>query len=182
MAGTPSADHPRAFTGADVAEAADLLAGRLADLAPDVVLTYDEHGGYGHPDHIQAHRVTLAAVLALPPASRPTVYAVVTPRTWAEEDRAWLRDHVPPDGPTVPGPDAPYAPSVVDDALVTHAVVDPAALPAQVAAVRQHATQVTVYDGYYALSNEIAARLPGREGYAVLDPETGRLRGRGAAR
>ncbi|GAA1153214.1 N-acetyl-1-D-myo-inositol-2-amino-2-deoxy-alpha-D-glucopyranoside deacetylase [Ornithinicoccus hortensis] len=172
MAGTASAEHPRAFVGADLAQAAELLAARLAELAPDAVLTYDPQGGYGHPDHIRTHEVTVAAVRSLPPAARPLLYAVLTPSSWAREDRAWLAGHVPADaGLTVPGPDEPYAVSVVDDDLVTHAVVDPAALGSQVAALREHATQVTVYDGYYALSNDIAARLAGREGYALLDPD-----------
>ena len=67
----------------------------------------------------------------------------------------------------MPGVDDPFAPSVVDDDLVTHAVVDPAALDRQVQALRGHPTQVTVHDGWFTLSNDIAARLPGREGYAL---------------
>ena len=43
---------------------------------PDVVVTYDEHGGYGHPDHIQAHRVTCAALASVPAGERPLLYAV----------------------------------------------------------------------------------------------------------
>ena len=49
------------------------------------------------------------------------------------------------------------------------AVVDRAALPAQVAALREHPTQVTVHDGWFTLSNDVAARLPAREGYARWD-------------
>lgn len=180
MAASEAAAHPLAFAGAPVAEAAELLAERLGILLPDLVLTYDAQGGYGHPDHIQTHRVTLAAVAALPQRVRPRLYAVLTPRSWAVEDRAWLAAHVPDgNGLTVPAPDEPFPPSVVDDELVTHAVEDPSAVADQVRALREHATQVRVLeDGpvpYYALSNTIAARLPGREGYAEIDPETGAL-------
>ncbi len=178
MEGSAAASHPRAFAGAPVGEAAAVLAALLEEVRPDVVLTYDRHGGYRHPDHVQTHRVTVAAVATLPTPRRPRLYAVLTPRSWAEEDRAWLRAHVPagttsPAGGTavVPGPDAPYPPSVVADEQVTHAVVDPGALPAQAAALREHATQVTVHDGWYTLSNDVAARLPGREGYAAVDVE-----------
>jgi N-acetyl-1-D-myo-inositol-2-amino-2-deoxy-alpha-D-glucopyranoside deacetylase len=73
------------------------------------------------------------------------------------------------------GPGDGFPPSVVDDGLVSHEVVDPAAVPVQEAALRHHRTQVTVGDGCYALSNDIAARLSGREGYARLDPTTGAL-------
>ena len=55
---------------------------------------------------------------------------------------------------------------MVPDELVTNVVQDPAALPRQVAALREHPTQATVFDGFYTLSNDIAARLPGREGFA----------------
>jgi N-acetyl-1-D-myo-inositol-2-amino-2-deoxy-alpha-D-glucopyranoside deacetylase len=178
MAGSPAASHPRAFAGADVDEAATLLAEQLAAIAPDVVLTYDPEGGYRHPDHVQTHRVTVAATRQLLAAggSGPRLYVALTPQSWVREDRRWLAEHVPdatrsPDGGTVsvPKEDDPVPPSVVDDARVTHAVVDPSAVPAQVAALREHPTQVTVHDGWYALSNDIAARLPGREGYARWD-------------
>lgn len=53
MAGTPSAQHPDAFVRADPAEAMALVAAHIRALRPDVVVTYDAQGGYGHPDHIQ---------------------------------------------------------------------------------------------------------------------------------
>jgi N-acetyl-1-D-myo-inositol-2-amino-2-deoxy-alpha-D-glucopyranoside deacetylase len=176
MAGTPTAAHPAAFGGADVDEAAALVASVVTGLRPSVVVTYDEHGGYGHPDHIQAHRVTCAAVASLPEPERPTLYAVLTPRSWALEDRAWLAEHVPASaGWRVPAPGDPFPPSVVDDGAVTHEVIDPGAVPAQEDALRAHRTQVSVGERCYALSNDIAARLSGREGFALLDPETGAL-------
>jgi N-acetyl-1-D-myo-inositol-2-amino-2-deoxy-alpha-D-glucopyranoside deacetylase len=155
-----------------------VLVAHLEELRPDVVLTYDPEGGYRHPDHVQAHRVTVAALASLPRERRPRLYVVLTPRPWAEEDREWLRNQVP-DGVTSPaggvahGPaaDAPYPPSVVADGLVTHAVADEAALRVQVAALHEHPTQVTVHEGWYTLSNDIAARLPGREGYAIWEVE-----------
>ena len=178
MAGSEAAAHPRAFAGAPVEEAAAVLALHLEELRPDVVLTYDPQGGYRHPDHVQAHRVTVAAVRSLPPGRQPLLYVVLTPRSWAEEDRAWLREHVP-EGVTspaggvarVPATDEPYPPSVVPDEQVTHAVTDASALAVQAEALRQHPTQVTVHEGWYTLSNDIAARLPGREGYARWEVE-----------
>lgn len=177
MAGSPAAAHPRAFAAADVEEAAALLADQLAGIAPDLVLTYDPWGGYGHPDHVQTHRVTARAVELLHARSgsgAPALYVVLTPRTWAEQDRAWLAAHVPPGAtsPTgatarVPHPQDAFPPGVVADEVVTHAVVDPDALPRQAAALSRHPTQVSVHPGWFTLSNDIAARLPGREGYAA---------------
>ncbi len=173
MVGMPSAHHPRAFAAADVAEAAGLVAAYLERVRPDVVVTYDEHGGYGHPDHIQTRRVTLAALERLPAPARPAhVFEILTPRSWAQEDRAWLREHVSDPALTIPGEDDPFAPSVVPDELVTHVVVDPSVVRRQAHALQAHATQVKVGDGYFALSNHIAARLGGREGFRRLEPGT----------
>jgi N-acetyl-1-D-myo-inositol-2-amino-2-deoxy-alpha-D-glucopyranoside deacetylase len=176
MAGTPTAANPAAFVNADPEQASAMVAEVISRTGATVVVTYDEQGGYGHPDHIQTHRVTCAAVASLPPPQRPDLYAVLTPRSWAVEDRAWLAEHVPPGaGWQVPGPGDGFPPSVVDDGVVSHEVIDPAAVPVQEAALRHHRTQVAVGDGCYALSNDIAARLAGREGYARLDPSTGAL-------
>ncbi|WP_347353108.1 PIG-L family deacetylase [Intrasporangium sp.] len=61
MTGWPQNEHEGAFVRADVEQAAQRLAGVLRDEAADVVVGYDWHGGYGHPDHVQTHRVTKRA-------------------------------------------------------------------------------------------------------------------------
>ncbi|WP_228386318.1 PIG-L family deacetylase [Ornithinicoccus halotolerans] len=183
MAGSAAARHPRAFAAVPVVEAAAELGRLLARLRPAVVLTYDRHGGYRHPDHVQTHRVTVAAVAAMPLRERPRLLAALTPRSWAEEDRAWVLEHVRPrpargwrDGLALPEADAPYPPSVVPDGEVTHAVGGTAALPEGTVALRDealahHRTQVALGEGWFALSNQVAARLPRREGYAELAPD-----------
>ncbi len=174
MVGSPASKHPLAFACADLDEVAQVLAHRLREIDADVVLTYDPQGGYGHPDHITTHHVTVAALRLIDPALRPTMYAVATPLSWAVEDRQWLRDNVPTNsGLSVPDADQPYPPSVAPDDHVTHYIVDEVAQRLRVEALRHHLTQVTVYveesggnaAGYFALSNNIAARLRGREGY-----------------
>ncbi|MEV6598736.1 PIG-L family deacetylase [Actinoplanes sp. NPDC051346] len=62
MMGWPTNDAPDSFWSTPVDEAAKRLAELIRRYEPDVVVTYDENGFYGHPDHIQAHRVTMAAV------------------------------------------------------------------------------------------------------------------------
>jgi LmbE family N-acetylglucosaminyl deacetylase len=61
MMGTPENDDPRAFWQADVDEAAERLAAIVREEAADVLIAYDPHGTYGHPDHIQVHRVGIRA-------------------------------------------------------------------------------------------------------------------------
>lgn len=174
MAGTTSAQDPRAWVRSDDAEAIGSVAEVIDEVRPDVVVTYDARGGYAHPDHIRTHEVTRRAVATLPEGSRPHLYGTFTPRSWAEEDRRVL---AAAPGPAERGwarPGGEFPPSVVEDEVVTHAVIDPDAVTAQVSALRHHRTQVTLGpDGTYALSNGIAARLSGREGYARLDPHSG---------
>lgn len=183
MAGSPSAAHPRAFTGARLSESGAAVAAYLQHVAPDVVVTYDAHGGYGHPDHIRTHEATREAVASL--ADPPALYVVVTPHSWAVEDRQWLQQHVDRDGVVVPTEQDAFLPSVVSDDEVTHVVADAEALQRQIAALRRHRTQVTVFDGYYTLSNDVATRLAAREAFIRIDPATGRFcapTGRGPAR
>jgi LmbE family N-acetylglucosaminyl deacetylase len=61
MMGWPENDAPHAFWNTPVAEAAERLGALMQRYRPDVVVTYDSNGFYGHPDHIQAHRITVAA-------------------------------------------------------------------------------------------------------------------------
>jgi len=61
MDGEPTNHNPRSFARADRDEAAQRLAAILDEVAADVLTIYDDHGGYGHPDHVQVHRVGLAA-------------------------------------------------------------------------------------------------------------------------
>jgi N-acetyl-1-D-myo-inositol-2-amino-2-deoxy-alpha-D-glucopyranoside deacetylase len=183
MAGTAGAEHPDAFVRADPGEAAAMVAAHIRDLRPDVVVTYDEQGGYAHPDHIQTHRLTMSALAALAAESEadgqavPVAYCILTPASWASQDRGWLGENVTsgPSRGVVLQQDEPYPPSVVRDQAVTHVVDDPAMVPVQSRALASHATQVSVYEGYYALSNRVAARLSGREGFARFDPVGGHL-------
>ncbi|MEV0807782.1 PIG-L family deacetylase [Micromonospora sp. NPDC050200] len=79
MMGWPTNDMPGAFWTTPVAEAADRLAELIRQYRPDVVVTYDENGFYGHPDHIQAHRITMAAVAKT--AIPAKVYWTTVPRS-----------------------------------------------------------------------------------------------------
>lgn len=182
MAGTESTTAVGAFARADLAEAAGAIAAHLRRVRPDVVVTYDARGGYEHPDHVQAHRATCAAVATLPPAERPALWAVVVPRSTAAADRAWVLDCAPRDqGLAFLNLDEAYPPGVVDDRAVTWRVQgSEEALSRRDAALRAHATQVRVGDGWYALSNAVAARLPKSEAYVELDPESGAFRPAGA--
>jgi LmbE family N-acetylglucosaminyl deacetylase len=90
MMGWPENDAPGSFWSTPVAEAAAPLVELMRRYRPDVVVTYDENGFYGHPDHIQAHRITMAAVAesAIP----AKVYWTTIPRTAFAEFGAIVRE------------------------------------------------------------------------------------------
>ncbi len=130
----------------------------IGEVTPDAIVTYDAGGFYGHPDHIQAHRVTVRArELA---GSAAALYAVVMPRS-VLEDAVGL----PEDSWFIRATD--LSASVPDYAVTTE--IDAAAyLGAKREAMRAHETQVTVDGDYFALSNEIGQRIGGTEYYTRL--------------
>lgn len=79
MIGTPENEASGCFWQADVEEAAERLAAILKEESADVLVTYDENGGYGHPDHIQVHRV---GVRAAELAATPRVYEATMDRDY----------------------------------------------------------------------------------------------------
>ncbi|MDN5794304.1 MAG: N-acetyl-1-D-myo-inositol-2-amino-2-deoxy-alpha-D-glucopyranoside deacetylase [Intrasporangium sp.] len=175
MAGSDAATRPEAFAGADPDEAAELVAQVIRAVRPELVVTYDPEGGYRHPDHIQTHRVTRAALSRLAGEDRPSrVFQILIAHSWAQQDRALLPElGAAAYGLVLPGADDPFPPSVVPDARVTHVVEDTAARAVKNAALRAHRTQVTVVsEDVHALSNNIAARTSEREGFGRVEPRT----------
>jgi LmbE family N-acetylglucosaminyl deacetylase len=78
MAGTPENSDPRAFINIPAEEVVARLAGIIRRVQPDVVITFEPNGGYGHPDHIAVHRHTLAAF-----------HAAADPACYARQGAAW---------------------------------------------------------------------------------------------
>ncbi|MDP9417637.1 MAG: N-acetyl-1-D-myo-inositol-2-amino-2-deoxy-alpha-D-glucopyranoside deacetylase [Actinomycetota bacterium] len=172
MIGTPSNERPECFWRADVDEAARLLADVMHEVRPQVVVTYDENGGYGHPDHIQAHRVAVRALELVAPLA-PKLYYTVLPRSQMlagiEALRA-ARAEVPF---TALDPAGPFPSFVVPDELATTRVDARAHLPAKLAALRAHATQVVVAEPFFALSNNVGAVIQGEEYFRSVRGELG---------
>jgi N-acetyl-1-D-myo-inositol-2-amino-2-deoxy-alpha-D-glucopyranoside deacetylase len=183
MDGTPPRHHQR-FIDADPREAVGALVAIIRDLRPHVVVTYDPQGGYGHPDHIHAHRVTTAAVAASggaeysgEPWTVPKFYWTVMSKTAMGAGLNALED-VPSDWIRVTVEDVPFG--YPNDAI--DAVMDvPDQLPAKVAALRAHATQVTVApDGRScALSNNMALPIGAVEHYILAAGTPGKRDDRG---
>jgi LmbE family N-acetylglucosaminyl deacetylase len=94
MAGEDSNLRPGSFASADLDEAAGLLATRLREERADVLVIYDEHGGYGHPDHVKVHDVGRRAAEQ---ADTPVLYLATLDRDRLVALRA-NSDFGPPEG------------------------------------------------------------------------------------
>ncbi|MBW4719250.1 N-acetyl-1-D-myo-inositol-2-amino-2-deoxy-alpha-D-glucopyranoside deacetylase [Saccharothrix obliqua] len=162
MAGVAANSHPRAFTRGSADEQAEQLAAIIASVKPQVVVTYDAFGGYGHPDHIRAHEITMAAA-----GDVDRVFYTATSRAALEEGTAGLAtwDDLPWRLP------APGELPATDDADITTTVDVSEHLVAKLRALRAHSTQVSVWqDGpraAYALSNGIAQPVLPAESYVL---------------
>ena len=165
MVGDPANDRPRAFIKGSLDEQVGMLTEIIAEFRPQVLVSYDANGGYGHPDHIRAHEITVAAATRSPSVAR--VFYAVAPRGPIEAGIAELAGW--PDQPFRLPTETELA--VVPDELVSTEVDISAHLPAKLAALRAHATQVSVWSAadrvVYALSNDIAAPVLPTE-YFVL--------------
>ena len=134
MMGTPGNDDPRCFWRADVDQAAQALLDVIREVRPQVLVTYDANGFYGHPDHIQAHRVAWRAFEQAGGYGLVKFYATAAP----------------------------------DSAQVTTEIDGTAYLGQKLAAMRAHATQITVDAPFFALSNRIRHEALGVEYYTLL--------------
>ncbi|MFF7274198.1 N-acetyl-1-D-myo-inositol-2-amino-2-deoxy-alpha-D-glucopyranoside deacetylase [Streptomyces griseorubiginosus] len=177
MMGLPDNDDPACFWQADVDQAAAALVEVILEVRPQVLVTYDDHGGYGHPDHIQAHRVAMRAVELAADAGWEIakVYWNRVPRTVGEQAFAEL--HV--DLPGLPFDKAGVlddVPGVVDDERITTEIDGTAYAAAKSAAMAAHATQIEVSGSYFALSNELAQPLFTTEYYELVRGEHGTTR------
>jgi N-acetyl-1-D-myo-inositol-2-amino-2-deoxy-alpha-D-glucopyranoside deacetylase len=177
MMDTPANDKPRAFWRADLAEAVALAVAVVREVRPHVLVTYDEFGGYGHPDHIQAHRVAMGAVdAAADPAYRPELGVAweVSKVYWNAMPRSVVQ--AGNDAMAALGEPAPFAglgdlddvPFVVADDVVTTAVDGRAYADRKEAAMRAHPTQMTVDGPFFALSNNLGQQVLGTEHYRLV--------------
>jgi N-acetyl-1-D-myo-inositol-2-amino-2-deoxy-alpha-D-glucopyranoside deacetylase len=167
------------FVDADTDVAVGQLVDVITELRPHVVVTYDPNGGYGHPDHIQTHRITTAAVAAAADVWRvPKFYWVVFATSAFRSALEALHPGDIEDDWISPTPDMNFG---FDEALITTMIDAPEHLPAKVAAMSAHATQMTVGPSgrTFALSNKLALPVLGQEHYVLVEGDLGPVDERG---
>jgi LmbE family N-acetylglucosaminyl deacetylase len=170
MTGWPSNDAPGSFWKTPVAEGAARLAELMRHYRPDVVVTYDENGFYGHPDHIQAHRITMAALETT--ALTPKTYWTTVPRSmmqrFGETMREFQEDMPEPD----PAEAAAMAEIGLPDAEVTTWVDTTAFSGQKFDALAAHASQgENIF--FLKMGKERFGELMGMETFVRVKDATG---------
>jgi mycothiol conjugate amidase Mca len=186
MQGTADNDNPASFHQADFDGAVARVVRLMREERPDVVVTYDENGGYGHPDHIRAHQVAVAAFSAagdaarFPDAGAPwspaKLYYAVIPRSGFKRFAELLREagiEPPFPPPSEEGGDTSPPFGVSDDRVTTivdvHDYVD-----AKHSALAAHATQMGQEQFFMRLPRPIFAEIFGRETFQLISgPSSG---------
>lgn len=175
MIGTAPNERKDSFWQADLLEATKHLVKVIREVKPQVVITYDDFGGYGHPDHIKAHQVatyavTLAAVPSFAldlgaPWDVQKVYWTAFPKSVIKAGIEELKAKGDTSDFAAQDPnDLPFA---VDDELITTSIDAGDFAEAKLAALAAHETQISTDDSFFALSNNFGNRVMGVEYYRI---------------
>lgn len=170
MMGTPTNDRGDVFWQADLDEASNELVKIILEIKPQVLITYDEFGGYGHPDHIKAHRVAMrAAELAANQGWQVNkIYWNTMPRSVIQMGIEKMKEVGSDFFGAESADDLPFA---KPDELVSTVVNAPEYVPAKLAAMKAHATQISVDGPFFALSNNLGLSVWGDEYYTLVKGE-----------
>ena len=174
--------HENAFWRADLTEAADHLVRVIREVRPQVLVTYDEFGNYGHPDHIQAHRVAMYASLLAGAESYKRELGkawTIAKIYWGAMSEARMRASLRAiraagDETTFEGmdPEGPMPFTTPDDQLSAKVEAD-GYIDRKMAALAAHRTQITLDGPFFALSNNQGNSIWGTEHFRLVKGEQG---------
>ena len=167
MIGSVQNDNANCFWRTDVEKAAMKLAAIIDEVKPQVMVTYDEFGGYGHPDHIQTHRVAMRAA-DLAGWKIQKIYWNIMPKSVVAQGMAAMKEQ----GSDFFGTDnIDELPFVKDDSFVTTVIHAPNQVDKKMAAMKAHATQISLDGPFFALSNNLGVQVFGDEYYTLVRGE-----------
>ena len=177
-AAVPLETRPDSFWQADLLEAANDLVPIIREIRPQVLVTYDQYGNYGHPDHVKAHRVaTYAAALAAARSYREDLGEAwdISKIYWVAMAESGMRDSLRKlresgDTTTFEGmdPDGPLGPFITPDRFVDCVIEGEGYIDRKMNAMKAHATQITVDGPFFALSNNNGSEIWGSEAYRLV--------------
>lgn len=170
MMGTPQNDRTDVFWQSDLDESATELVKVILEIKPQVLITYDEFGGYGHPDHIKAHRVAMrAAEIAETKGWKiEKIYWNTMPRSVIQMGIEKMKETGSDFFGAESADDLPFA---KPDELVTTVVHASEFVPQKLDAMKAHATQIAVDGPFFALSNNLGLSVWGDEYYTLAKGE-----------
>jgi len=177
MMGLSTNEHPRAFWQADLDEAAGYLVEIMRELRPQVVVTYDGNGFYGHPDHIQAHRITVrAAELARVEGCGPAkIYWTAMPKSVLAAGIDAFRGAA--NNPFAGVEQVDELPFGTPDPEIAARIDGTDQYDAKVAAMRAHATQIPDTSWLYSIAGNIGGEFMGVEYFTLGYGERGQGEG-----
>jgi LmbE family N-acetylglucosaminyl deacetylase len=159
MAGEPTNDAEGSFWRADVEEAAETVAALLRQEGAEVFTAYDENGSYGHPDHIQVHRVGMRAAAL---AGVPRVFMATVNRSHLRR----LLEHTAEFGVALAEEDRPPVDELgVEEDRITTAVDVTPYLETKRRAMRAHASQIAETSFFLSIPDDVFAAVWGTEWY-----------------
>ncbi|MBO4206086.1 N-acetyl-1-D-myo-inositol-2-amino-2-deoxy-alpha-D-glucopyranoside deacetylase [Micromonospora echinofusca] len=167
MMGTPTNDHPRAFWRADLDTAAAQLLAVIREVRPQVMITYDDNGFYGHPDHIQAHRVAMRAaeLAAAEGIGLAKIYWTALPKSVLAAGMSAFAESS--DNPFAGVDQLDELPFGTDDEQIAARIDATDQHAAKEAAMRAHATQIPDNSWLYSIAGNFGAEFMGVEYYTL---------------
>jgi N-acetyl-1-D-myo-inositol-2-amino-2-deoxy-alpha-D-glucopyranoside deacetylase len=164
MMGTEPNNRPDVFWQADLEKAAMILVDVIEEVKPHILITYDEFGGYGHPDHIQAHRVAMrASELAIWQIQK--IYWNTIPKSVIAQGMEKMKEVGSDFFGAENIDDIPFA---KDDEFVTTLIDGSAYVDSKMAAMKAHETQIALDGPFFALSNNLGMQIWGDEYYTLV--------------
>jgi len=164
MMGTEPNNRPDVFWQAGLDSAAQILVKVIEEIKPHILITYDEIGGYGHPDHIQAHRVAMRAS-ELATWQIQKIYWNTMPKSVLAEGISKMKEIGSDFFGAESVDDLPFA---KDDEFVTTLIDGGAYVDAKMAAMKAHETQIALDGPFFALSNNLGLQIWGDEYYTLV--------------
>ena len=167
MMGSPTNNGASVFWQADLDVAAQLLATIIDEVQPHILITYDEIGGYGHPDHIKTHLVAMRAS-ELSQWQIQKIYWNTMPKSVIAAGIAAMKEVGSDFFGTDNVDDIPFA---KDDSFVTTLIDGNEFVEAKMAAMKAHATQIALDGPFFALSDNLGLQIWGHEYYTLVRGE-----------
>jgi N-acetyl-1-D-myo-inositol-2-amino-2-deoxy-alpha-D-glucopyranoside deacetylase len=164
MMGTEPNNRSDVFWQADLDSAARILVDVIEEVKPHILITYDEIGGYGHPDHIQAHRVAMRAS-ELSQWQIQKIYWNTIPKSVIAQGMEKMKEIGSDFFGAESIDDIPFA---KDDEFVTTLIAGTAYVDRKMAAMKAHETQIALDGPFFALSNNLGMQIWGDEYYTLV--------------